>query len=387
MLIMNQYQRNLFTLKEGVHYLNCAYKAPLLKSAEAAAIKDLIKQRNPVDLKPVDYFEEANTVRSLFAELVNCESTEVAIIPSTSYGFSSVLNNIVPKNGQHAITIESEFPSDYFSIQRWCKSHDAELKVIGPKSKKGAKGKLWNKAILDEITEQTAVVILSSIHWMSGMKFDLKEIGLKCKTVGAQFIVDGTQSVGALPMDIKEYHIDALVCATYKWLFGPYSVALAYIGPNFNEGIPLEESWMNRTNAQNFSELTDYDMQYKPNAGRYNVGQQSNLVLMPMLIEGLKQILDWRVEEIQNYAGHLTQPLKKYLEQFDLIQEDEEYTCNHLFSLSLPQEVNKENFMDNIKKENIILSVRGDALRISVNVFNTEEDIQKLIEAIESSRR
>ena len=74
---------------------------------------------------------------------------------------------------------------------------------------------------------------MSSIHWMNGTKFKLKEIGERCKKFGAMFIVDGTQSVGALKMDINEYNIDALVCASYKWLFGPYSMGLAYFSDQF----------------------------------------------------------------------------------------------------------------------------------------------------------
>ena len=113
-------QKNLFNLKQDIHYLNCAYKTPLLKSVEEAAIKALIRNRNPSDITPVDFFKETEDVRVLFGEIVNCLPSEVAIIPSASYGFSSVLNNISYSKGQHAIVIENDFPSDYFSIKKWC---------------------------------------------------------------------------------------------------------------------------------------------------------------------------------------------------------------------------------------------------------------------------
>jgi selenocysteine lyase/cysteine desulfurase len=76
---------------------------------------------------------------------------------------------------------------------------------------------------------------------MNGLRFDLERIGAKCRQVGAKFLVDGTQSVGALEMDVQRFHIDALVCAAYKWLFGPYSLALAYISDDFSNGRPLEQ--------------------------------------------------------------------------------------------------------------------------------------------------
>lgn len=383
---MLENQKHLFSLNEDVHYLNCAYKAPLLKSAEKAAMQSLITQRNPADILASDYFKEAEDVRSLFGSLINCRPSEVAIVPSTSYAFSSVLNNIPCETGQHAITIGDEFPSDFFSIERWCKTNQASLKVIKPDAQTKAVGRNWNDNIINTINNETAVVIISSIHWMSGLKFDLKQIGNKCKEVGAKFIVDGTQSVGAIPMDIKEYNIDVLVCASYKWLFGPYSVALAYIGEAFHQGIPLEETWMNRTNAQNFGQLTNYDNNYTPDAGRYNVGQFSNLVLMPMLISSLKQIHTWQVEEIQSYCKELIQPLLQYLKAIRVHVEEEAYFSNHLFSLPLPPGIDLDKFSADLKTRNIILSVRSGKLRVSVNVFNTPKDIQQLIRVIEQNR-
>ncbi|MBL4708224.1 MAG: aminotransferase class V-fold PLP-dependent enzyme [Flavobacteriales bacterium] len=383
---MLENQKHLFSLKEDIYYLNCAYKAPLLKSAEAAAIADLVKQRNPANLLPTDYFKEAEEVRELFGRLVNSKPSEVAIIPSTSYGFSSVLNNISCKEGQHAITVESEFPSDYFSIERWCKTHQAELKVISPDANSNSIAKTWNQNILDSISEQTAVVIISSVHWMSGLKFDLARIGEKCKTVGAKFIVDGTQSVGAIPIDVKACKIDALICASYKWLFGPYSVALAFIGEAFHQGIPLEETWMNRTNAQNFAQLTEYESEYTPDAGRYNVGQVSNLTLMPMLIASLQQIHEWSVEGIQLYCRELVLPLLQYLKAIKVDLEEETYFSHHLFSLPLPSQIDTTHFTNELKRRNIILSVRDGKLRVSVNIFNTPKDIQQLIRAIEQNR-
>ena len=383
-------QKHLFSIRENVHYLNCAYKAPLLKSNEDIAIKALRKERNPIDIAPIDFFTEVEEVRIAFSKIINCSPSEVAIMPSSSYGFSSALNNISCKTiqgkKQHAITIESEFPSDYFSIKRWCKTHDAALKIIAPDKDLDVIGQNWNAKILDAINEETAVVIMSTIHWMNGLKFDLEAIGQKCRSVGAKFIVDGSQSVGAMSMDVKKYNIDALIGVCYKWLFGPYSVALAYMSPVFNDGIPLEESWMNRTNAKDFSNLANYDSNYMPDAGRYNVGQASKFILMPMLHNSLNQIIDWSVSGIQNYCGELIQPLLNYIQNLGIQLEEPRYFSNHLFGLKLPNSVDTNVLKENFAKHNVYLSVRGDSLRVSVNVFNTKEDIAKLIEVIEETR-
>ncbi len=377
-----QNQKNLFSLKEGVHYFNCAYKAPLLKSAEAIAIQELIKMRNPQELTTKDFFETTQDVRRLFSQIINCRPSQIAVIPSASYGVSSMLKNVPCQKGQHALTIENEFPSDYFGLQRWCEIHQSTLKVICPNHQLKTIGEDWNERIINSITSETAVVVMSITHWMNGVKFDVKRIGEQCKKMGAYFIIDGTQSVGALPMDVEACHIDALICPTYKWLLGPYSVGLMYVGSKFYNGIPLEESWMNRTNAQNFSQLTDYDSNYLPDAGRYNVGESSYFILMPMLKVALQQLNEWTIPAIQDYCIQLTQPLFDYLEDKGATIEPPLYRSPHLFGLTLSEGKNMAQVKENLQKNNIFISVRGDSLRVSVNVFNTQEDIEKLIKVL-----
>ena len=374
-------QRDAFQLRPNVHYLNNAYKAPLLKVAENAAIEALQKARNPQDISPESFFSETEEVQKSFASIINAKPEEIAIIPSVSYAICSVLANLPCKPGQHAITVQDEFPSDFFAIERWCKEHDAPLKVIGPDPEASQMGPSWHEKLLAAINPSTAVVVISSVHWANGLKFDLETIGNRCHEVGAILIVDGTQSVGALPIDVQQCKIDVLICADYKWLLGPYSLGLAYIGPAFHEGRPLEESWMNRTNAKDFSSLADYGPNYTAAAGRYNVGETSNFILMPMLNASLHKILEWGPENIQAYAGRLRQPLMDYLHSHHFDLEAPHYTANHLFGLKMPPQYDPEKVKAALTAQNIILSRRGNRLRISVNVYNTEADIEALIGA------
>lgn len=377
-------QKELFNLKPEVHYLNNAYRAPLLRSSEEAGIQSLIKQRNPFDLKPDDFFDGVLEVRKSFGKLVNCRPSEVAVMPSTSYGFTSVLNNIKAGLKKKAIVVKDEFPSGYFSMERWAKENDAELQIVESDPSAKQKGESWNQRIIEAIDENTAVVLISSIHWMSGVKFNLKEIGEKCQTVGAYFIVDGTQSVGAMTMNVKEYKIDALVCAGYKWLLGPYSIALAFIGEKFADGIPLEESWMNRVNARNFGSLSDYASEYEPGAGRFNVGETSNFIMMPMLKASLEQLLVWKPERIQEYAKQLNLPFRDYIKEIGGVVEEEEFLAFHLIAPKLPGHLDVASLKQKLEDHQVYLSARGENLRVSVNVFNSEKDIIKLIDLIKN---
>ncbi|PZX56483.1 aminotransferase class V-fold PLP-dependent enzyme [Algoriphagus chordae] len=380
-------QKHLFSLDPDIHYLNCGYKGPLLKSAEQAAIGALIRDRNPTSIAPEDFFNLPKEAKARFADLVNCDPFQVALIPSSSYGFATALRNISCNPGQHAIVLEDEFPSGYFSLKSWCDENHASLKVVGPDKDASTLAESWNKNLLESINSETAVVLMSSVHWMNGLKFDLESIGQKCKSVGAIFIVDGTQSVGAAEMDVKRFKIDALICASYKWLFGPYGLGISYFGPAFDGGQPLEESWMNRTNSQDFGNLTNYDHEYTEDSGRYNVGEMSSFILLPMLNEALKQINEWRVSEIESYCHKLTIPLYDYLKSRNVLLEEKQFTSSHLFGLKLSEAFDSELLKSNLHANKISVSNRGGNLRVSVNVFNTAADIEKLIEVLEMSRK
>ena len=376
-------QKHLFQIPEGIHYLNCGYMSPLLKSVEEKGIEGMRRKRNPTAIKPVDFFTGVVGVREKFGRMVNCQPSQVAVMPSVSYGMNSVITNIPYAKGKHALTISEEFPSCYYTAQRWCKTHRTELRVIIRKEDIPEKAKDWNERILDAIGTDTAFVVMASVHWMNGTKFDLERIGDRCREVGAKFIVDGSQSVGALSIDVKKYRIDALICAAYKWLMGPYSTALSYIHEDYNHGIPLEESWMTRPNSERFDRLTNYEEGYKPGAVRFDVGQSSNFILIPMLDEALRQILEWGVEEIQAYGGHLSEPLISYFLEKGVTVDHEHHRAHHMMGLSLPSGTDGEALIGELQSRNVFVSLRGTNIRISVNVFNTEEDIRELIAALD----
>lgn len=370
-------------MPEGIHYLNCAYMSPLLRSVEQRGIEGMRLKRNPLSIKPVDFFSGAVSVRQKFAEMVECDPIQVAIMPSVSYGMNSVIRNIPCGVGQHALTLSEEFPSCYYTAQRWCKDHEAELRVVARRDDLPDKGRDWNERILEAINGDTAFVVMASVHWMNGTKFDLEKIGERCREFGTKLIVDGSQSVGALPINVEACKIDALICAAYKWLMGPYSTALSYIHKDFNKGIPLEESWMTRPNSERFDRLTNYEEGYKPGAIRFDVGQSSNFILLPMLDEALGQLLEWGVKEIQEYSRILGAPLIDYFIKKGSSVDDEEHRAHHLMGLQLPSGTNGEELVDELQSRNVYVSLRGSNIRISINVFNNEADVHELIDALD----
>ncbi|MGL5891508.1 MAG: aminotransferase class V-fold PLP-dependent enzyme, partial [Bacteroidia bacterium] len=106
-------QKHLFDLPDDIHYLNCAYMSPLMKQVQDAGVAGIKRKANPTQITPADFFSTANEVREKFARIVHCNAQQVAIIPAASYGIQNAVNNIPLNNGNHAITVGEEFPSDY----------------------------------------------------------------------------------------------------------------------------------------------------------------------------------------------------------------------------------------------------------------------------------
>ena len=226
---------------------------------------------------------------------------------------------------------------------------------------------------------------LSHCHWADGTLFDLKTIRVKTREAGAALIIDGTQSVGALPFDVQDIDPDALVCAGYKWLMGPYSIGLAYYGERFNNGTPIEENWINRINSEDFAGLVDYEDRYQKGALRYEVGEHSNFILVPMMLAALKQIQTWGIPSIQEYCRDISQAAIDRLREAGFWIEDENFRGSHLFGIRLPGGVDINLIKKELESRKVYVSVRGSSIRVAPHLYNTKEDFEILSEVLLNS--
>jgi selenocysteine lyase/cysteine desulfurase len=379
-------KRSKFTLPRKVTYLNCAYMAPLLASVEKAGIRGLRLKRNPIDIKPSDFFGATEQLRKEFAKTIHAnQSQRVVVIPSVSYGMATVAKNVQIEKHQHIIVAGEQFPSNYYCWKNLCDKAGASLKIISPPQTLLERGKRWNESILEAINSETRLVALGHVHWADGTKFQLEEIRRKTREMGSLLIIDGTQSIGALSFDVNRIDPDAVIVAGYKWLLGPYSIGLAYFGEFFDNGSPLEENWINRKNSEDFSGLVIYQDEYQNGSLRYEVGEHSNFTHVPMLLKSVSQLNRWGIDNIQDYCREITRESITLLRENGFWIEDDLFRGNHLFGIRLPEAKNIEAVKNALSKKNIFVSFRGDAIRVSPNVYNTEEDMRRLAKALISA--
>ncbi|MFY7672306.1 aminotransferase class V-fold PLP-dependent enzyme [Tenacibaculum sp. MEBiC06402] len=374
-------QKVLFHLPDDITYLNIASQSPSFKSVEEAGIKTVKEKSHPYLITANRYFDPIVKLKKLFAQLVKAEDyNRIACIPSVSYGLATVANNIQLKEGDEILLIEEQFPSNYYVWERLAQKYNAIIKVAQQPKTNSDKGKTWNENILNSISDKTAVVAMGNIHWANGTLFNLKTIRDKCYKHNSLFIIDGSQSVGALPFSIEDLEPDALVCAGYKWLFGPYGCAYAYFGSYFDNGTPIEENWSNRLDSENLSGLTNYQSQYKPLANRYCVGEHGSFIYTEMQIAALTQLLNWNPKDIQNYCHEITSEFVHKLKEVGCFIENEYFRAKHLFGIQLPETIEMERLKNRLQREKIFVSYRGNYVRISCHLYNTKEEFDKLTE-------
>lgn len=376
-------QKSRFSLPDDEHYLNCAYMSPISVAVETAGMTGVARKRVPSRIATSDFFTESDRARALFARLINApDPTRVAIIPAASYGLAIAARNLPAGAGQNIVVTHEQFPANVHAWRRLERDRGVAIRVVAPPEVADGRGRGWNERLLEAIDASTAIVALGHVHWTDGTKFDLEAIGTRAREVGAALVVDGTQSVGALPFDVQTIRPDALVCATYKWLMGPYSMGFAYLGPRFDAGEPLEETWIGRAGSENFKELVHYRDDYQPGALRYDVGERTNFALMPMAIAALEQVLDWQPARVQEYCSALTAELFDHVRALGYTVEAPEYRGAHLFGLRAPAGTDITAVGERLRARRVLVSLRGSALRVSPHVYNDARDITALIDAL-----
>tara|TARA_Y100000815_G_scaffold185573_1_gene169379 strand:- start:605 stop:1693 length:1089 start_codon:yes stop_codon:yes gene_type:complete len=354
--------------------------SPQLKSVTALGIESLKRKTKPYSITPEDFIEIRNPLKKRFAQLIKASDyQDIAIIPSVSYGMANVANSLNLKPTDEILVAHEQFPSNIYSWQHLAQRTGAKIINIEPPTELKERGRLWNEKILNAINPNTALVALAHCHWADGTRFQLAKIGEKVHKNGGKLVIDGTQSVGAFPFSVAEIKPDAVICGGYKWLLGPYSLGVAYYAESLHNGNPIEHNWMNRADSEDFSLLTNYQENYQARAGRFSVGESSNFVLTPMLTRSIEQLIEWTPQAIQEYCKEISKEAVSALREMDCYIEEDGYRGQHLFGIYLPKTISIDKVKSALSKQNILVSYRGNAIRVSPHVYNTAEDFEKLI--------
>ena len=372
-------QKHLFNIPEDIVYLNCAYMSPQLRSVSEAGRAGAARKEQPWLISAEDFFTESETTRGLFAELINARADDIAIIPAASYGVAIAAANIQMQAGSKIVVLDEQFPSNVYPWREAARDSGAKVHTVARPADDD-----WTQALLSAIDAKTAVVAVPNCHWTDGSFIDLVKIGKHCRETHTALVVDATQSLGAFPFSVAEIQPDFIIAASYKWLFGPYSLGFLYVSPAYQNGRPIEHNWIARENSQDFAGLVNYRDEFQKGARRYDVGERSNFALMPMAAAGLQQILEWQVPSIAATLSGMTEQIASRATDLDLSVAPSHLRSGHLLGVRFPGGVPTE-LVTKLSQNNVYVSVRGNSIRISPHVYNSQQDLDKLFEVLASA--
>ncbi len=372
-------QRHRFDIPGDIAYLNCAYMSPLMTDVARAGERGVRMKSRPWEITTMDFFESSETARRLFARLIHAPANDIAITPSVSYGISLAARSLTVEPGREIVVLEDQFPSNVYPWRERARIAGARLTTVA----RPAHGD-WTSAVLDAISETTAVAALPHCHWTDGALVDLVRIGERCRKTGTALVVDLTQSAGAMPFDVGQVRPDFLACAGYKWLLGPYSLSFTYVAPRWQQSEPLEYTWMGREGSEDFTSLVRYRDRYQPGAIRFDVGQRANFALMPMIVTALEKLLEWGVDAIASTLSARTADIAAGASELGLRAVDADRRAGHFLGLRFPDGP-PNGLLDHLVAHRVYVSLRGDSMRVTPHLYNNDADTERLLSALRTA--
>jgi selenocysteine lyase/cysteine desulfurase len=364
--------RELFDVPEDIAYFNVANLAPHLHSVRRAGEGALDRRGRPWTIAPADWFSDVERLRLLFGRVIGTDAEGVALIPATSYGFAVAARNLSVEPGERIVVLAEEYPSGIYTWQQLARSTGAELCTVTRDTSRS-----WTEAILESLDERTAIISVPNVHWTDGALIELDRIAARAHEIDARLVIDASQSVGALPLDVTALRPDFVISVGYKWLLGPFGLGYLYVAEQHRQGEPLEQNWILRADSEDFSRLVDYRDELQPGARRYDVGQRTNFELTPMAIAALEQILDWSVERIASTLGHRTAQIAARARELGLAPLPDAQRGPHMLGINLP-EAARTRTLDALADNNCYAAIRGGSLRIAPHLHVTDRDMNSL---------
>jgi selenocysteine lyase/cysteine desulfurase len=369
-------RRDAFAVPPSVAYFNTATLAPQLHRVRAAGEAALERRSRPWTIVADDWFTDVERLRGLFAGLVGADADGIALVPATSYAFAVAARNLELGPGDRVLVLAEEYPSGVYSWQALCRATGAEIVTA-----RRAPRQSWADAVLAVLDERVRVVSVPHVHWTDGALVDLDVVSARTHELGAQLVIDGSQSIGAMPFDVARLRPAFVTSVGYKWLLGPMGISYLYVAPEHRDGVPIEQNWIARAGSEDFARLVDYRDDYQPGARRFDVGQRTEFELVPMAIAALEQLDGWGVGRIASELAVVTAAVADVATSLGLEPLPADQRGPHMLGVRVPQAV-RSAIVPSLAAVDCHAALRGEMLRLAPHLHVNDVDVLRLADAL-----
>jgi selenocysteine lyase/cysteine desulfurase len=373
---------------EGICYLNNAAAAPLSPSVISAGWKAM--QQPPWAMESDD---DQEAVRRLFSQLIAADEDCVATMPSTAFAITLAAENIkrTAIRPRKILVLQDQMCSAVYGFQNICDTTEGfTLEIVPYPSSDGG----WTQSVLENLSDDIVVACVPPLHWSDGAIIDLDAVGVSCRHKGIVLIVDATQAVGIMPINVGTIKPALLACSIHKWLRGPVGMCLVYVEKDLHQKwLPLDQHGRSRDHHGSGSAWDaskdemgpgGYSADYLQGARKFDSGGKPNPLLLPMLRASLTSVINIDVAQVQIDLQHLMQPLLDWAEGKGWLLTPGQHV-SHLIGLR-PKNMATKQMVDicvGLQDDGVYIAVRCGAFRISPYVDTTTADIERLIAGFE----
>lgn len=358
-------------------YLNCAYQGVFPLTAVARAHEAIELKCHPERLRSTEFFDLPKRVRNQLARIIGSGEDEIALTSGATQGIGIVAEGLPLQAGDEVIIAGSNFPSNVFT---WLHMRrlGVHVHILG-----NDREPLRVDDIAHAFTSRTRLLALDWVDYSTGRQIDLTKLGELAHQHGALFVVDGTQGVGALELNLHELPVDVFAAAAHKWLLGPYGTGFVYIQQDLLNQLDLKVvNWLAVDGADNFDALPVGEFTL-PNAARiFDSAETANFLNLYALEACLEFVLKAGVDTITRHCTNLLDFAEEKLQsggcQFS--HEDRSMFPSPILTFRCGSDEATAKLYDELKTHQIEVSLRHNRIRISPYLYNNKEDIQSLLD-------
>jgi selenocysteine lyase/cysteine desulfurase len=365
---------------ERTVFLNNAAFGPLLKP-----VKDSIHEYLETVAQLADGFEAATgkleQLQRNCSRLIGADPAEIGYTANTSTGMNLAVTGIDWQPGDQVLIADNEFPAVVYPF-RGLDRLDVELKLV-----ESPNNNFSLAEVEKQITDRTRLLAVSFVQYLNGSRNDLKSIGEFCRDRGIFSVVDGIQGVGCCPIDVKACHIDLLSCGGPKWLLGLPGSGFFFLSKRAKEQLnPCQTGWMGVDWGGEWGDLRHFDLEPFSDARQYSLGTYPFIQLWA-LATSTGYLVDLGIQDILQHNLMLLDRLIEFVnrsEYYQLLSPNEPEHRSSFISIGSPAGTELHLFL---LERGFQLAYREGGIRVSVNFYNTEAEIDKLIESLKEFAR
>jgi cysteine desulfurase / selenocysteine lyase len=371
--------RSEFANFEGATYLNTAAQGAMPLVAARASQTALEWKTRPHTLSDTAYFDLPDRIREKVSRVIGARPDEIAVTTGASAGLASVAAGLDWKPGDEILLGRGEFPAHFSTWLKYEKAGKLRVRVVEPRGRF-----ITADDYVEQIGPRTKVVSASFVRFDNGARLDAPRVAEACRKVGAAFLLDITQCAGSMPMDIRALGADMAVCSGYKWLLGPYGAGFFWVSSEWTDRLPLGSVYfMALAGAREFHSMRFDNLRPAPGARRWDSAETANFTNLAALDVSLDLILRTGLDAIARHTDSLISGLIECLPHNCVLASPEErakrgpYVC-----VSAREPAKTTALYEKLRAAQIYVSLRENAIRVAPYLYNTPEDISRLIEVL-----